>query len=397
MKAKISRKNLETWADYLLDHSLGGIIPEDVVMLKGEPITWPLMSVLQDKIFAAGAIADVFLAPPDNYRGRVWGASMARHGTVEQIWRVPPWLHDRYLAMNKYIEILGSEDPDLYGNLPGTTARAMFSADERFKNIRLSKTWALTLYPTRAFADLEDMSLEEYTELIVSASTLDPKILEEIEEEIFQLMEKSCLVKIHTFCPSKSRQLELRMDISERYAVKCTGKRNFPDGEVFTSPDANSVEGEIYVDLPVFYDGVTIHGIYLRFEKGIIKEYWAENGFEVLRNIIETDKGSHRLGEVALGMNSGIQKALKHPLFVEKIGGTLHIAIGASYPECYVKNPNSDQGQAEVEELAQQGILNKSAQHIDIVVDFRPGGCGRAVYLDEIKLDQKDNIWVTPK
>ena len=91
MTVEISRKELETWADCLLFHSLGGVTGSDVVMIKGERIAWPLMSVLQDKVFAAGGIADVCLVPPDNDRGKVWGASMAKHGTVEQIRRVPAW------------------------------------------------------------------------------------------------------------------------------------------------------------------------------------------------------------------------------------------------------------------------------------------------------------------
>lgn len=116
-----------------------------------------------------------------------------------------------------------------------------------------------------------------------------------------------------------------------------------------------------------------------------------------MQKIIETDKGSHRLGEVALGMNNGIEKVLKHPLFVEKVGGTLHIAIGASYPECYIDNLSSKDAFSQTENFLQKGIMNSSAQHVDIVTDFRPGGSGRAVYLDDTKLEIENNIWVVPK
>lgn len=397
MEASIAKKDLEIWANYLLDYSLGGIQPDDVVMIKGEHITWPLMSVLQDKIFAAGAIADVNLVAPDNDRGKVWGASMARHGSPEQIERVPAWHRQRYEAMTKYIEILGSEQPELFTNVNETLAQAIMRADEPFKNIRLAKPWVLTLYPTRAFANLEGMSLEEYTEIIVSASTVDPRLLDQVEDPLYRQMSQSETIRIETEHPDSGKMLELRMNIANRNIVKCTGERNFPDGEVFTSPDANSVEGEIFVDLPVFYAGATIQGIYLRFEKGVIQEYQARQGHETLKKIIETDDGSHRLGEVALGMNNGIRKALKHPLFVEKVGGTLHIAIGASYPECYTEDPNSEKGKEETEYFLKNGVLNKSAQHVDIVTDFRPGGSGRAVYLDDVKLSIRDNIWVIPE
>jgi aminopeptidase len=396
MHSQINQKDLQTWASYLLDYSLEGINPDDIVMIKGEHITWPLMSKLQDKIIQAGAIADINLVPPDNDRGKVWGAAMARYGTKDQIKRVPEWYRERYEGMTKYIEILGAENPGLYAHVPGESAQAIMREDEPFKTIRLLKPWVLTLFPTKGFADLENMSLEEYTDIIVSASITDPHMLEEVEEDIYQLMNRSSSIRIMTVHPETSRILELQMDISDRNIIKCTGKRNFPDGEVFTSPNANSVEGEIYVDLPVAYSGITIQEIYLCFENGKITRYEAQEGAEALQKIIETDDGSHRLGEVALGMNNGITKALKHPLFVEKLGGTLHIAIGASYPECYTKDPSTEKGKEQTDFYHDSGVLNRSAQHVDIVTDFRTGGAGKAVFLDNIQLAIKNNIWVVP-
>lgn len=396
MSVEIERTQLETWAECLLDYSLGGIAADDVVMLKGEPITWPLMSVLQDKIFAAGGLADVCLVAPDNDRGKVWGASITRHGTVDQIERVPEWHLARYEAMSKYVEILGAESPALFAALPEETHKALMRVDETYKNIRLLKPWVLTLFPTQGFADLEGMSLQEYADVIVSASMVDPRQLEAIEAPLHDLMSNSRTVRIVTKCPRTGRTLELTMDIAGRNIIKCTGKRNVPDGEVFTSPDARSPEGEIFVDLPVFQGGTRIQGVYLKFEAGRIREYSAQRGGEALAKIVETDDGSHRLGEIALGMNAGITRNLCHPLFVEKVGGTLHIAIGASYPECFVDDPASDEGKARVKELAKQGLINRSAQHVDIVTDFRGTGAGQAVYLDDTKLEVREGVWVVP-
>lgn len=396
MSLEISRAHLETWADYLLDYSLGGVREDDVIMLKGEHITWPLMSVLQDKIFAAGGLADVNLVAPDNDRGRVWGASIARHGTPAQIERVPQWQTDRYNRMTKYIEILGAESPELFAGLPDENAMALAKADDPVKNIRMLKPWVLTLFPTQAFADMEGMSLEEYADAVVSASVTDPRELDAIEEPIGALMGKSSVIRLETEDPRDGRKLELSMKIAGQRPIKCTGKRNFPDGEVFTSPDARTVEGEIFVDKPVFYGGTTIEGVHLRFESGVIQEYSAQKGGEALAKIVETDPGSKRLGEVALGMNAGMKKVLRHPLFVEKVGGTAHIAIGASYPETYVADPASDEGRTRCDELAEEGSLNRSAQHVDIVTDFREGGTGRAVYLDDTRLEVRDGIWVVP-
>jgi aminopeptidase len=397
MTAAISHNDLEIWAGYLLDYSLGGISKNDLVMIKGEHIAWPLISVLQDRIFAAGGIADVNIVAPDNDRGKVWGASIARHGSLEQIERVPEWHRLRYEAMSKYIEILGAEEPALSAGLPEETAMAVMRVDEPYKRIRLAKPWVLTLYPTQGFADLEGMSLEDYTRVIVSASTVDPRELDRVEQEIWEIMSGSENIRIVTRHPEKGSTHELRMRIGGRKVIKCTGERNFPDGEVFTSPDANTVEGEIYVDLPVYSSGTTIEGIFLRFEQGRIVDYSAGTGYETLRKVIETDEGSRRLGEVALGMNAGIQTALKHPLFVEKIGGTLHIALGASYPECYLDQDGQEAGPLTQDRLAAEGKLNRSAQHVDIVTDFRLGGAGVAVFLDDTQLAIRDNIWVKGK
>lgn len=397
MQPIINKKDLQTWADYLVDYSIGGVTKDDVVMIKGEHICWPLMSVLQDKIIAAGAIVDMNIVAPDNDRGKVWGASMGKFGTIEQIEKTPNWYKERYENMTKYIEILGAENPAFFTDVPEDNAQAIIRADEPYKNIRLFKPWVLTLFPTKGFADMEGMSLEEYTRVIVGASVVDPKLLEDVEEDIFQLMDKSKSIRIETEHPDTGKLLELKMNIADRNIIKCTGKRNFPDGEVFTSPNANTVEGEIFVDMPVAYTGITIQGVYLKFEAGKIVEYSAKQGNAAITKIIETDEGAHRLGEVALGMNNGIEKVLKHPLFVEKVGGTLHIAIGASYPECYVENPTSEEGKKITDDLFSQGVLNRSAQHVDIVTDFRPGGSGKAVYLDDTKLNIKDNIWIIDK
>jgi len=394
MNATIEHRDLAKWADYLINHSLGGVGPGDVVMVKGEHVCWPLLSVLQDRIFAAGAIADMFIVAPDNDRGKVWGAAITRHGSEAQIEQVPDWNMQRYQAMNKYVEVLGAESPELFDNQPDELAMAVMRADEPTKTVRLLKKWVITLYPTQGFADMEEMSLADYTDVLVSASTVDPKQLEAIEEPIHGAMTAAETIRLVTEHPENGKRLELSMTIGGRNVIMCTGIRNFPDGEVFTSPDANTVEGEIFVDMPVFQGGSTIQGIFLRLEKGVITEYSAEKGHEALAKIIETDEGSHRLGEVALGMNSGIKEVLRHPLFVEKVGGTAHIAIGSSYPECYVEDPASDEGRAACDRFHGKGILNRSAQHVDIVTDFRPGGAGCEAWLDDTRLEIRDGIWV---
>lgn len=390
-QAHISAQDLEIWARYLLDHSLGGIKPEDRVMIKGEHVCWPLIAVLEKEVIKAGAIPDVLLVPPNNERGRVWSSAMCREASEEQLQRIPGWHRDRYETMTKYVEVLGAENPELYMGLSAEQSQALAGADRPFSDLRLSKPWVITLFPTEEMAKMEGMSLDEYSNFIVKASTADPRPLKTAEEKLAPLFDTGSKISVETEHPIEGRPLRLEMDITPSRGVMSYGLRNFPDGEVFTSPDANSTTGEIFVDLPVNYGGHDIQGIYLKFEGGRIVEYSAREGGEHLATIIETDEGSHRLGEVALGMNPGLDRVLKHPLFVEKVGGTLHIAIGASYDNCFVEDPGA--APDEIKKLAEAGILNRSAQHVDIVTDFRPGGCGRRVMIDDQELTIKNDYW----
>jgi aminopeptidase len=351
------------------------------------------MAVLERRVIEAGGTPDVYLVPPNNERGRVWSAAMARSGSENQLARVPDWHRARYEKMNKYVEVLGAEDPAQFMGLSADQSQALAASDRPFSNLRLAKNWVITLFPTPASAEMEGMDFETYERFIVGASTTDPRPLLEAEKKLAPVIDGGKIIRIVTEHPHTGRELALDLDISRGRAVMSYGLRNFPDGEIFTSPDASSARGEIFVDLPVNYGGNDISGIHLRFEGGRIVEYSADEGQDHLAAIIETDDGSHRLGEVALGMNPGLDKVLKHPLFVEKVGGTLHIAIGSSYENCYVEDPGTDEGKAEIERLTTAGVINRSAQHIDIVTDFREGGAGRSVHIDGVELAPRHGVW----
>jgi aminopeptidase len=207
MQNTIAKSDLEKWADYLLDYSLGGVSKDDVIMVKGENICWPLISVLQDKIFSAGGIADINIIAPDNDRGKVWGTSIAKFGSKEQIKKVPEWHVDRYKSMTKYIEILGVSNPDLFNDAKEELQQEVMKVDAPIKDIRLSKPWVLTLFPTQGFADMEKMTLKEYSDFIVKASTVDPRLLDDVEEDIYQLLKKSSVIRVQTI--QQKRNLNL--------------------------------------------------------------------------------------------------------------------------------------------------------------------------------------------
>lgn len=389
----VSPRDLEAWAAILLDHSLGGIGPEDRVMIKGERIGWPLMEVLERRVVEAGAVPDVLLVPPNNDRGRVWSAAVARHGTPERMARVPAWHEARYASFTKYVEVLGAEAPERFAGLDAARAQALVAADRPFTDARISKRWVITLYPTPAMAAFEGIPFEEYVRFVVGASITDPRPLKSAEDLLAPIFRDGKRVTVVTESPG-GRERTLSLDIGPCLPALSYGLRNVPDGEIYTSPVASATEGELYLDLPNSDAGNEIRGISLRFEKGRIVDFGAEVGEEHLRAIVETDEGSRRLGEFALGMNPGLARVLKHPLFVEKVGGTVHVALGASYAHCYVDDPSSEAGKKRLAELADAGVLNRSARHVDLVADFRPGGCGRSVRIDGRELVVRDGVWV---
>ena len=147
---------------------------------------------------------------------------------------------------------------------------------------------------------------------------------------------------------------DIRLGIADRTFIPCSGDKNMPDGEFFTGPIEDSVEGEVTFHLPAVIGGREVSGVRLRFESGKIVDASAARGEEFLVKMLDTDDGSRRLGELGIGTNYGIDRGTRDVLLDEKIGGTVHMAVGASYPE--------------------SGGTNQSAVHYDMVCDLRKGG-----------------------
>ncbi len=147
---------------------------------------------------------------------------------------------------------------------------------------------------------------------------------------------------------------DITLGVAGRTWVPCVGDRNMPDGEFFTGPVEDSVEGEISFSFPAVYGGREVAGVRLRFEAGKVVDASAERGEEFLHEMLDTDDGARRLGELGIGTNYGITDATREILLDEKIGGSVHMAIGMSYPET--------------------GGTNSSAVHWDMVCDLRQGG-----------------------
>ncbi|MGB5932433.1 MAG: aminopeptidase [Anaerolineae bacterium] len=235
---------------------------------------------------------------------------------------------------------------------------------ERVRNTR----WVGTVFPTEAVAQEADMSFSEFEDFYYRAVDIDWRELSRQQEEIRELFQKCREVTI------KAEDTDITMKIEGRTVVSADGKRNMPDGEVFTAPLEDSVNGHIKYTYPAIYTGQfgsgrEVDGVELWFEDGEVVKAKATKGEEFLLEMLATDEGAKRLGELGIGNNFAIDRFVKNVLFDEKIGGTVHLALGSSYIET--------------------GGKNESAIHWDMIKDLR---CGGEIYLDG-ELIQKDGVW----
>jgi len=212
---------------------------------------------------------------------------------------------------------------------------------------RLSKRWCLTQAPTPGYAQDADMSLKEYEDFLYSAMLIDWSSQRQQMERLKKELDKADRVDII------SEKTKLSMSVKGRNSVVGDAIHNVPGGEVYTAPVDDSAEGEIWFDMPGIRYGREIKGIWLKFSKGEVVDYSSETNQETLKSIIETDQGSKRIGELGIGTNRGIRRFTKNILFDEKIGDTIHIALGNAYKDC-------------------RGI-NVSAVHWDIIKTMKPG------------------------
>ena len=233
-----------------------------------------------------------------------------------------------------------------------------------------SLRWCGTQYPTYADAQEASMSMSEYEDFVYGAGLLDSedpvsewkKISKEQDRWVKYLDSKSSLHIV-------SEGTDIMIGINGRKWINCDGKQNFPDGEIFTSPLENNINGYITFSFPGIFAGRQIEGIKLEVKDGKVINAWAKKGEELLKSLLETDEGSSFFGEVAIGTNYGIKDFTSNMLFDEKIGGTVHMAIGDSMPEARGKN--------------------KSSLHWDMLCDMRNGG---KIYADGELFYENENL-----
>jgi len=227
--------------------------------------------------------------------------------------------------------------------------------------------WVGTLYPTDSSAQDAEMSRSEYEDFVYHAGMVDRpnaiahwRAVSRRQAKFARFLNRLSSIRI------VGPETDITFKTRGRKWVNCDGRVNFPDGEVFTSPLENETEGHIRYSFPAVYGGREVHIVRLTFHKGRVVEARADKNEELLKEMLKSDAGASRVGELAFGTNYSIQQFTRNTLFDEKIGGTMHVAIGAALPEA--------------------GGRNKSSLHWDMVCDTRKGfvvyGDGKPIMKD---------------
>jgi aminopeptidase len=199
--------------------------------------------------------------------------------------------------------------------------------------------WCLTLFPTQALAQEADMSLADYREFVYAACLLnEPDPVAAWQREGERQRQWANWLAGKDRVTLKGANIDLRLSIKDRRFIVCDGKMNFPDGEIFTGPVEDTANGWVRFRYPAIEAGQEVTDIELWFENGRVVKETATKNQALLTSLLNTDAGARYLGEWGIGVNYGIQRFTKNMLFDEKLGGTIHLAVGASYAESGGKN-----------------------------------------------------------
>jgi aminopeptidase len=305
--------------------------------------TSPLAEELSLAVYKEAILAGAHITVENSIPGTA--EIFYKYASVNQLEYISPirrlitetWDADLYIDAGHNTRELSAVDPERMAMTRKANARLSKRYYERAAKGELK--WSLTVYPTHAMAQEADMSLADYQEFVYGACLLDEedpvaswRKLGEQQAHYIQWLEGKDQIVI------QGENVDLKFSIRGRSFENCDGKFNFPDGEIFTGPVEDSANGYIRFSYPAIYSGQEVDDIELWFEDGKVVKENAGKGQDLLTKMLNTDEGARFLGEWGLGTNYGIQRFTKNMLFDEKIGGTIHLAVGAGFPETGSKN-----------------------------------------------------------
>ncbi|MEO3944608.1 aminopeptidase [Gorillibacterium sp. CAU 1737] len=340
--------------------------PGEHVLIEATGIEPALVRELVKAVHAKGAHPHVNLRDPKITRALLFDAN------EEQIKAWAAIDNHQMEQMQAYIGVRGGDNITELSDVPADKLKlhsALYMQPVHFET-RIKKTrWVVLRYPSPSMAQLSGMSTEAFEDFYFKVCLLDYGKMSKAMDPLKALMDRTDKVQL------KGPGTDLTFSIKGVGAIKCSGEMNIPDGEVYTAPVRNSVNGVITHNAPTPYNGFTFENVRLEFKDGKIIHATA-NDTERLNKILDTDEGARYVGEFAIGVNPFIREPMKDILFDEKIDGSFHFTPGACYDDAYNGN--------------------HSSVHWDMVSIQRPEYGGGEIWFDD-KLIRKDGRFVIPE
>jgi aminopeptidase len=344
----------------------------DVCVVQGTTSGEPLVQAVYEEVLRAGGLPVLQLTTDAAQ------AAFLELGSEEQLdWTAPParWAAEE---SNVRVAILADANTRALSQVdPARQARAQRARKPLLDAVMRRSAagehrWCLTLFPTHAYAAEAGMSLTRYEDYFYAACLVgDSDPVTAWQRQSDQVRRLADWMQGREEVHIRGPGTDLRLSVAGRHFVASVGEHNMPDGEFFTGPLEDATEGEVSFSFPASYGGREVAGVRLRFGGGRVVDASAERGEEFLLEMLDSDAGARVLGELGIGTNYGLATATKEILLDEKIGGTVHLAVGASYPET--------------------GGVNDSAVHWDMVCDLRRGG---SITVDGVELQRDGRFLV---
>ncbi|MCP8967481.1 aminopeptidase [Ectobacillus ponti] len=356
---------IETLARNLITYSIK-LQPGEKVLIENFGLQRELVTALVKEAYKAGGHPFVSLKDHQVDRSLLMGA------TEEHFAQIAEFEANVMKNMDAYIGLRAGDNVNEQADIPSEKMKihGQTVGQKVHREIRVPKTrWVVLRYPTASMAQLAKMSTEQFEDFYFDVCNLDYGKMSEAMDHLVELMNRTDKVRI------TGEGTDLAFSIKDIPAIKCAGEMNIPDGEVFTAPVRNSVNGVVTYNTPSPYNGYTFENVRLTFKDGQIVEATA-NDTDRINKIFDTDEGARFIGEFAIGVNPYILHPMGDILFDEKIDGSFHFTPGQAYDEAYNGN--------------------NSNIHWDLVCIQRPEYGGGEIYFDGV-LIRKDGRFVIPE
>jgi aminopeptidase len=352
-------------ADVLVSYS-ADLRPGQTVALVGPVPATPLLLALYERALAAGAHPYILAEFPEATE------LLLRHGDDAQLAHVSPLQEAMVDGFDSIMRIMAPANTRTLSGADPVKQRAALAGQREVRGRMIARMTdgrhrdLITLFPTPALAQEADMSLSDYEDFVFRACRLHTP------DPVAAWREQSATQqRLVDWLRGKERMqisgpgIDLELGIAGRGFINADGKVNFPDGEIFTSPEEDATRGHVTISYPAVFNSREVNEVELWFEAGRLVKYTATKGADFLEQMVQTDDGARRLGEIAIGTNPDIRRFTKNTLLDEKIAGTIHMALGQSF--------------------AGIGGRNQSALHWDMVTDMTGGEIrvdGTVIYRD---------------